>query len=133
MSPVRDVAGCRDVWPLLEVSDLEVSLRHYTDRLGFEVVGRAANDRGPYWCRVRRGAVSLMLQQADEPLAARPGAGVALYVVCDDVDAFADEIRERGVDALGPFDAPYGMRQLRIPDPDGYEVWFETPTGDWSG
>lgn len=132
VSDPLDSAGTREVWPLLVVSDLEASLRHYVERLGFETVGQAVDEDGAYWCRLRRGGASLMLQRGAGAVRP-PGSNVQLYFICDDVDALATEVRSRGVDLGAPVDAPYGMRQLRLPDPDGYEIWFETRTGDWRG
>lgn len=126
--------GVREVWPLLGVRDIHASLGHYRDGLGFEVVGRAEGEAGLFWCRLRRGGASLMLQQPGDPssLPAAP-AGVTLYFLCDDVDALHAELIERGLTLAAPEDAYYAMRQLHLLDPDGYEIVFETPLEGWSG
>ena len=82
-----------------------------------------------FWCRLERGGSSVMLQAADAedgPAKAR-GRGVTLYFVCDDVDAFFEEVLSRGLNVDPPTVAYYGMRQLYVPEPNGYVVCFESP------
>lgn len=129
MTVSPSTATVRELWPLLFVEDLPRSLEFYRDRLGFETAGEAQADGRVFWCRLRRGGASIMLQQAeaeDGPAQSR-GRGVALYLVCDDVDALRQEFVDRGV-ALGePEITEYGMKQVFVPDPDGYSVCFESP------
>jgi catechol 2,3-dioxygenase-like lactoylglutathione lyase family enzyme len=127
--------GVRQLWPLLHVRDIERSIRFYVDSLGFELAGQAASNGQVFWCRLERGGATLMLERRPRGLELRspPAPEVALYFVCDDVDAMAREFAERGVEMGPPTDAYYGMRQIFVPDPDGYAVCFESPTEGWSG
>ena len=120
----------RDIWPLLWARNLSDSLAFYTDSLGFDLVGSAEQDGAMYWCQVRRGPVSLMLQQAD-PDAEMPAPLDELYIICEDADAMYEELRGRGVDVRPPTVAEYGMKQLFVPEPDGRVLVFESPTEDW--
>lgn len=113
------------VWPLLWVSDIESTISLWIDGLGFELVGADGPVGGRDWCRLVRGGASVMLQAGDSGGGRSP---VALYFICVDVDGLRGELLERGVEVGVPVDAVYGMRQLRIPHPDGHEIWFETPT-----
>ena len=83
----------------------------------------------------RRGDVSVMFQQLDlsEKDAAPPSPRVVFYFVCHDVDAIHAEFAQRGLELDPPVEAHYGMKQLPIPDPDGYAIVFESPTESWSG
>jgi uncharacterized glyoxalase superfamily protein PhnB len=48
-----------------------------------------------------------------------------LYVYVDDVDAYHDELVERGADVLhGPVNQGYGLREIRVRDPHGYVLAF---------
>jgi uncharacterized glyoxalase superfamily protein PhnB len=118
------------LWPLLAVDDFESSLAFWRDQLGFTLVGQAESDQGQmFWCRLERGGSSIMLQAADAedgPAKAR-GRGVTLYFVCDDVDAFFEEVSSRGLKVDPPTVAYYGMRQLYVPEPNGYFICFESP------
>lgn len=123
-------ANIRELWPLLVVTDIGRSLAFYRDALGFDVVQEALHDGQVYWCRLARGGSSLMLQQATEedgPAAGR-GRGVTLYFVCDDARALYEEFTTRGLVLEPPTVAPYGMKQLFVPEPDGYPLCFESPT-----
>jgi len=120
----------QELWPLLTVQDMQRSLKFYRDQLGFTVVGEAQGQGGLFWCRLKRGGASLMLQQAEDedgPAAGR-GRGVAFYFVCDDADAMFAELSARGLAINPPEAAYYGMKQLFVPEPDGYSVCFESPT-----
>jgi uncharacterized glyoxalase superfamily protein PhnB len=122
----------RELWPLLFVREMERSLTFYRDRLGFEVVSEARTDGRIFWCRLRRGGASVMLQQAEEedgPAEGR-GRGVVFYLVCDDADAMHAELSERGLTLDPPTVAPYGMKQLYVPEPDGYAICFESPVAN---
>lgn len=127
-TPVKPVA-LRQLWPLLLVQDIERSLAFYRDRLGFTVVDQAESQGKAFWCRVERDGVSLMLQHAEEddgPAAGR-GRGVTFYIVCHDADALFAEFASRGLALAPPQNTYYGMRQLFVPEPDGYVVCFESP------
>ncbi|MBK6486091.1 MAG: VOC family protein [Gemmatimonadetes bacterium] len=124
------------IWPLLMTSSIQRSLAFYRDRLGFTVVGRdAERDEDVRWCRVARDGASLMLQQADvdQSPATSSDRRLALYIVCDDVDALHADFSARGLQLPVPVNAYYSMRQLEVPDPDGYAVCFETPLQGWQG
>jgi hypothetical protein len=71
-----------------------------------------------------------MLQQTteeDDPAKGR-GRGVIFYFVCDDADAIYAELSSRGVQLNPPTIAFYGMKQVFVPEPDGYSICFESPT-----
>lgn len=70
-----------------------------------------------------------MLQQAeaeDGPAAGR-GRGVGFFFLCDDAEAVRMEICARGLLLDPPVTAFYGMRQLFLKDPDGYQLCFQSP------
>jgi len=134
MATAEQVATVRQIWPLFAVEDMARSIRFY-ELLGFSVVGRANVDGRVFWCRLERGGASIMLQQADDEdgPAGERGRGVALYFVCDDVDRFRAELSARGLQLPPVTIAEYGMKQLFVPEPDGYLVCFESPTDAWAG
>ena len=133
MTHVEHATAVRQLWPLLVVQDINQSLEFYRHKLGFAVASQAEADGGVFWCRLQRGGTSIMLQQADEEdgPAGERGQGVALYFLCDDADALHAELSSRGV-KVGPVCvADYGMKQLFVPEPDGYFICFESPTESW--
>jgi catechol 2,3-dioxygenase-like lactoylglutathione lyase family enzyme len=109
------------------VKDIERSIEFYRDRLGFSIEGEASNDGKTFWCRLTRGSASLMLQQADPDEAQeRRGRGVALYFICDDADVLHEEFSGRGLHLRPPTVVAYGMKQVYVPEPDGYFICFES-------
>jgi uncharacterized glyoxalase superfamily protein PhnB len=128
MTAADETGVVRELWPLLLAADLERSLAFYRDQLGFSVVDEAQAAGRTFWCRLQRGGAALMLQQAeaeDGPAEGR-GRGVSLYFVCDDVEAVYAEFVARGLKLDPPAVAYYGMKQVFVPEPDGYVICFES-------
>jgi uncharacterized glyoxalase superfamily protein PhnB len=83
---------------------------------------------------LRRDGVDLMLNTAYEmdqrpvaPPAERVAAhgDTALFFGCRDLDAAYRHLRSNGVEAEAPRDAPYGMRQVWLRDPDGFVICLQ--------
>jgi len=74
-----------------------------------------------------------MLQQSRNDNGVTWGRGVCFYFICDDVDATYAELSARGLELEAPRVASYGMKQLFVPEPDGYAICFESPTERWEG
>jgi uncharacterized glyoxalase superfamily protein PhnB len=129
MAVTEQTGAVQELWPLLVVADLDRSITFYRDQLGFSVVSEAKSEGQTFWCRLKRGGASIMLQQAeaeDGPAAGR-GRGVSFYFVCDDVDPVYAELLVRGLKLDLPEVAYYGMKQVHVLDPDGYSLCFESP------
>ena len=126
----------RGVCTLVLVFDMPTSLRFDRDVLGFEVVATNDDDAGDNvdWCYLRLGKTELMLNgmyEADDRPPAPEKARVAahadtcLYFACPDVDAAYRYLRSKGIAVKEPTVAPYGMKQLYVLDPDGYNLCFQ--------
>tara|TARA_B100000609_G_C17002300_1_gene324283 strand:+ start:83 stop:475 length:393 start_codon:yes stop_codon:yes gene_type:complete len=113
--------------PLLTVSDLQLSLKFYVDQLGFTLTRQADNQGQVFWCWLEKDQIAIMLQQADpsEDDISHAGQGVTLYWLCDDVDAVHAQLKANGMQMDDPTVAYYGMKQLYLKDPDGYDLCFE--------
>lgn len=123
----------RGMTPLLQVFDMPTSLGFYCGVLGFGVKQSTSD-----WAWLERDGVELMLNTRYESDARPPEADVrrveahddtALYFGCPDVEAAYKYLRSRGVAAREPRVAHYGMKQLYLADPDGYNLCFQWPTG----
>lgn len=112
------------------VQDMQRSAQFYQETLGFEMVEQWTPDGKLSWCKLRRGGTAIMLQLAcDED--GDPGSwpnGMSLFVHCEDADAVYAEFVARGADVKPPSVSFYGMKQLFLRDPDGYELCFQNPT-----
>jgi glyoxylase I family protein len=127
--------------PLFQVFDMPTSISFYCGVLGFELV--KTSEPGPHfdWALLRLNDVELMLNTAYErdkrprtPDSTRLAAhdDTCLYFGAPDLDAVYTHLRAKGLDVKKPKVAPYGMKQLYLHDPDGYNLcfqWTVTPQG----
>jgi len=119
---------------LLQVFDMPTSLRFYRDVLGFEIVQASQAGDQPDWVWIRLQDAELMLntayEAAERPAAPDPTrvvshADTGLYFDCPDVEEIYRYLQKQGVEVNPPKVAPYGMRQLFVRDPDGYNLCFQ--------
>ena len=130
----------RGVCALLQVFDMPASVHFYRDVLGFEIVETSPREGDHFdWGWLRLADADLMLNTAYEqeyrpaqPDAARVAAhrDTCLYFSCPNVNAAYRHLREHGVEVEEPKDAPYGMKQLYVSDPDGYNLCFQWPIAE---
>ncbi len=126
-------ANIQQVVPFLGVHDMPTSLRFYVEGLGFAVTKRWMPDGKMRWCWLEREGAALMLQEfwQDGSHEGAPegvlGAGMCLYVICRDAIALYREFKGRGIEASPPF-VGNGMWVTGVTDPDGYSLYFESPT-----
>src|SRR5580698_2307224 len=126
---------------LLSVYDMPEAIRFYCGILGFQIVNSSPEIEAPegryfHWAWLRLGGVNLMLNTAydsgerpKERDAARWGghADTCLYIDCSDVEGAYGYLTSKGLSLDRPRVAPYGMKQLHVRDPDGYQLCFQTP------
>lgn len=122
--------------PLLQVFDMPRALGFYRDVLGFVVENQSSPGDDFDWGMLRLDDVKLMLNTAYE-MPHRPAAPPAhrvaahqdagLFFLARDVDAVFEHLRAHGVEVDPPKVAPYGMKQLYVKDPDGFELCFQWP------
>lgn len=128
----------RHVCTLLQVFDMPTSVRFYRDILGFEIVETSPRDGDQFdWGMLRSNDTCVMLNTAYEahdrpvtPERSRISAhkDTCLYFGCPNPDAAYEHLRAHEVDVQPPKNAPYGMRQLYVTDPDGYCLCFQWST-----
>jgi len=119
--------------PLLQVFDMQTTLKFYCDVIGFQVVDKTDHD---WWAMIRLGDATLMLNTAYEddkrPRAADPKRvkghrDVSLYFEFFDLDGLHAHLRDKGCKVNPPAKTSYGLRQMSVRDPDGYELCFTAP------
>ena len=125
----------RGMAPLIQVYDIGVSLHFYCDILGFTLTS-TPNWSGEYldWALLERGSVQLMLNTIYErefrppqpdPDRSAHHDDTCLFFACPDVDGASAHLKAHGLNVDPPKNAPYGMRQLYLHDPDGYNICFQ--------
>ncbi|HEX7286829.1 MAG TPA: VOC family protein [Candidatus Angelobacter sp.] len=125
----------RGLAPLLQVFDMPAAITFYCDVLGFAIKN---TDGKPVphndWVLLELNGAQLMLNtayEADQRPAAPDPARMAghddtcIYFGCPDVDGAYTFLCDKGVKLKPPKIAPYGMKQLYLHDPDGYNLCFQ--------
>jgi catechol 2,3-dioxygenase-like lactoylglutathione lyase family enzyme len=118
------------VVPSLMVSDLDVSLDFYVEKLGFIVTGRSPDVGEPVWAEVQRDGITLQffsMQSAPDDFPDVPCLTGTLYFHPEDVLTLAAELRGRVLFEWGPEVMEYGQREFAVCDPDGYCLAFAEP------
>jgi lactoylglutathione lyase len=124
--------------PFFAVSDMEQSLRFYIDGLGFEMVNKWIDDGKLRWCWLQLGGAAMMLQefkkQGHDSWApeGQVGIGVSICFTCEDALAIYYEATSRGLTPKTPF-VGNSMWVTELADPDGYKIFFESPTTELEG
>jgi lactoylglutathione lyase len=100
--------------------DMEASVAFYTRVLGFELAGHE-----PGGVVLGIGPVAKLPEEGGyfgrEIATLRRGLGVEIVIEVDDVNGWRDRVAASGHPILEPLrDRPWGLRDFRISDPDGY-------------
>jgi catechol 2,3-dioxygenase-like lactoylglutathione lyase family enzyme len=119
--------------PVLHVADVEASLRFYVDRLGFTIPWRYEEEGRTRVAQVDRQTCALILSgQWPE----KTGKGLIFISLNADtpdaqtaaLDALRAELEGRGVAVK---EGSWGYRVLVIVDPDGNQLFFNYPDGNY--
>ncbi len=119
----------------LFVEDLDASVAFYERALGFRVARRE-----PEYASVRRGDAELGLAPisrlpargagpgfSQERLARDRGTGVEIVLEVEDLVAAVNAVERAGFGLVEPpRERPWGLRDFRLADPDGYYVRVTT-------
>jgi len=120
--------------PLLNVADVEASLAFWRDLIGFEVTYRYEPDGRLMFASLQSGEVRLMLNgRGGDPAArrARPHyTETVLSFAVPSVHALARDLRAKGFEAPAPVAESYGLDEIVMRDPDGYEIAFTSPIAE---
>ena len=132
---MSEVASWR-IAPTLGVRDVKKAVEYYVGVLGFECPGGifegGAPGEGGVYAIVRRADIEIHLQiRRREVFAAkRESIEGDAYLFVPDVDAIFEEFKAKAVVIhRPPEDAPYGLRDFVIEDPEGHRLTFGTPLG----
>lgn len=115
--------------PVLHVSSIQAAEEFYCDQLGFTRrfayrVDESLTD--PCYLGLARDGAFLHVSSF-------PGdavAGGVVYLIVDDVDQLAQELKKRGMAIdLEPTDQTWGNREMYLEDPDGNSIRFVQESG----
>ena len=111
---------------LLQVSDMEASLRFYRDGLGLPLEPTGYGDDSHV---AKLGSFRLLLHpdfDHDPPVTPR-GSGILIHFRVKDVDAACAELRRRGIPITKEPRDIYDDRIATVTDPDGYPIHLSSP------
>ena len=120
--------------PFFIVSDLESSLRHYQENLGFECSYKSPEVE-PFFAIVTRGSAQVMIKEIGESAPPQPNhqqhewAPWDAFIYAADPDSLADEFSRREVKFHQSISDDEGsnLRGFAVADPDGYVCYFGHP------
>ena len=116
--PPAPQVDCEQQHPALRVSDVRAAVDFYTTNLGFRQSFTYGDP--PTMAGVNLGNVQMFLEHGPP----RP-EGCALYFVVGNADELYEFHRASGVEIMEPpGDRPYGLRDYRVRDLNGYELGF---------
>jgi len=128
----RETLRLRETNPIFTVTDLERSIRFYTDVLGFVVSDRYHGaDGNLQGVMLKAGVCQLGLSQDDWAKGRDRQRGVAVRIWCttaQDIEALAQRIKTRNYPLTQePRDESFGGRSLTLDDPDGFHLSIYRP------
>ena len=123
--------------PVLHVTDVEASLRFYTEKLGFTSPWRYEEDGKVGIAQVERQGCALILSDHWPKKVGKGLMFISMNVEPDSreaqiaaLDALRAELEAEGVAVK---DGSWGYRLLVVDDPDGNQLFFNYPAETTSG
>lgn len=121
---------------VLDVANLERSVRFYTDTLDFQVVN-ASDWAGHRTSVLQLGAFHLFLLEQPSEGQTRyqlPKAGPVIGLSEVRIEARAEALERATADIVQPLtSSPWGGRSLLLRDPDGYLIMIQEPREEPDG
>ncbi|MEO8504553.1 MAG: VOC family protein [Acidobacteriota bacterium] len=120
----------RDFSVAMTVDDLQRSINHYVDGLGFTIKDRWERDGKLLGVMLVAGACEIGLSQDDWAKGRNRAKGIGVSFFAEtgqSLDLIAALATERGIAVEGPKLAPWGDRVVEIKDPDGYKLTIYWP------
>lgn len=127
--------------PMLNVADVERSLRFYQEIAGFDLRSPREAVEHWRWAYIQSADCELMLSESGGPTPQlsptngpdEDGWPVIYYFYPEDVVALHADLQEKGFAVSDLRVTFYGMKEFEVRDPDGHLLWFgqetkETPT-----
>lgn len=121
--------------PCLMTKDPEAQARFYLDKLGFDSFELYGRPGAAFFAIALRNRFQIMFRYVRDGRPRRPWIPAAdepaydVYITVDDVDTLYEEFVASGALPSQPEDKIYGMRELRVVDPEGYVLVFGADMG----
>jgi catechol 2,3-dioxygenase-like lactoylglutathione lyase family enzyme len=129
MNNTKNNPAVKQAVPFFMVKNIEGSLQFYVERLGFELMNKWGPEGRIEWCWLGIGNASLMLQEYRTGVPpVKLGEGVSVYFMCGNALAVYEQITSQGLSATSEPFVGNNLWVVGLTDPDGYNIYFESPT-----
>jgi catechol 2,3-dioxygenase-like lactoylglutathione lyase family enzyme len=113
------------ITPQLRTTDLEASIRFYTEALGLGLAFRYSD----FYAGIGAGGQTFHLKRTDQPdpsiAFVQAGDHLHLYLQTDDLDAMAARVTANRIPFIKPpHDTPWGTREFSIQDNQGHIIYI---------
>ena len=123
--------------PMLNVSNIETSLKFYQKALNFEIVSPKDTVKQWRWATIRSGDTQLMLSESCSNLGLNKNIDdqedsnwpTIFYFYPDDVEQLYQHVNKQGFQTTELETTFYGMREFSMRDPDGHLLSFGVDAG----
>ena len=113
---------------MIAVSNIQLSLDFYTEKLGFELVSPQDQVKEWKWFTVRRDQVEIMVTQTENGNLLKPGEedyfSCILYFYPDNIDELYQEYKDKKLELSALDTTFYGMKEFSLRDPDRHLLSF---------
>jgi len=127
-SELKSNLNVKQAVPFFMVVNMDKTLNFYIKKLGFAIKHQWGSRGKIEWCWLQLDNASIMLQEyRQNPPTEKLGEGVSIYFICEDALTIYNQIISNGLSTTEPF-VGNNMWVVGIRDPDGYNIFFESPT-----
>jgi uncharacterized glyoxalase superfamily protein PhnB len=117
--------------PFFIVENLQTSISHYIERMGFQLDFRGPDEKDPFYGRVSRDGIGIMLKAILPDVLPRPNhtrhewARWDAFLYTLDPGTLFNEFRQHGVSFVKELSfIDNGLRGFEVTDADGYVLAF---------
>ena len=111
------------VWTTLPVSDMEKSLKFYSEIMGLGPVAKMGVPSHQVVMLGKDGETKLeLIFEPGRSIPGNPGGTISIGFAPENLDEFMAKLAEMGIPSVGPISPSPDIRFFFIKDPDGYTV-----------
>ncbi len=128
-SNMQSNSNVKQAVPFFMVVNMPASLNFYVQGLGFELKNKWEPRGKIEWCWLELGNASIMLQEYRNNIPVdKRGEGISVCFMCEDALTIYKQILSKGLSATAEPFVGNNLWVVGLKDPDGYNVYFESPT-----
>ena len=111
----------------LVVSDIDRSIKFYTEGLGLKLGKRNEN----YWAELEAPGLTIGLHPQEADLKVSKAESIFIGFSVDELDSAVTELKDKGIDKGSRIIGDGPLRIAYFSDPDGYRLYLEQMKKQW--